>query len=246
MTALAQDRTTKSKWTGRYIDPIGMAASTVIFGGGLVAVNTAGNTRPAANVDGLRVIGVSQEKADNSTGIAGAQKCGALTGVFLFKNSGTRALVAADVGRICYVEDDQTVQDEGNGPKVIAGIVESVTAAGVYVFVAPEIGGSGASDLAGIETVSTATALSLFTRTSLVSPTGTMAMTIGSGRFVGQRKTIRMIGGASTPIANIAGAFTTDTVATTSAQFNAAADQLEIEWNGTAWQVLANVSVTLS
>ena len=53
-----------------------------------------------------------------------------------------------------------------------------------------------------------------------------MAMPLPAGRYIGQRKLIRMIGGASTPIANVSGNFTTDGVATTQAQFNAAADQL--------------------
>jgi hypothetical protein len=242
--ALAQDRITVSKWTGRYIDPIGLAAATVVYNGSLAAVNASGNLVPAAGTLGLRVVGVAQCKGDNAAGAAGAVKVGCLTGVFKFKNSATRPLAAADVGRVCFVEDDETVQDEGAGSEVIAGIVEAVRSDGVYVFVDPAIGAGPAA--VGIETVTTATALSLFTRTSLLAPTGTMAMTIGAGRYAGQRKTIRQVGGASTPISNVAGAYVTDGVAATSAAFNANADQLELEWNGTAWQVLGNTSVVLT
>jgi hypothetical protein len=242
--ALAQDRITVSKWTGRYIDPIGLAAATVVYNGGLAAVNAAGNLAPASGTIGLRVVGVAQCKGDNAAGAAGAVAVGCLTGVFKFKNSGTRPLTAADRGRVCYVEDDETVQDEGAGSEVIAGIVEAVRTDGVYVFVDPAIGAG--NDMVGIDIVATATALSLYTRTSLLTPTGTMAMTLGAGRYVGQRKTIRQTGGASTPISNVAGAYVTDGVATTSAAFNANADQLELEWNGAAWQVLANTSVVLS
>jgi hypothetical protein len=130
---------------------------------------------------------------------------------------------------------------------VVLGIAESIELdATVMVYVASEVT-VGSEDLAAqVETVVTATALSVFTRLSKLEPVATMAMTLPAGRYIGQLKTLRQTGGSATPVSNVAGNYVTDGVATTSAAFNANADQLDLCWNGTAWQVLNNVSVTLS
>lgn len=224
-----------------------VAAGVRIFKGALIARDRAGFVRPAQDIGGWKVLGVAQEQVDNTSGTNGAQEVKYLTAVSVrVQNDSVAPVTQAQLYGVVYVKDDQTVQAVSpNG--VVAGVAESIELDGtIMLYVAAEVSAS-TEDLAGaIETVTTAVALSVFAGVSLVSPTGTMAMPLAAGRYSGQRKLIRMIGGAATPIANVAGAFTTDGVATTTAQFNATGDLLDLVWNGTAWQVLNNVSVVLA
>jgi len=250
MTALAADRRVDyvAGGSSRYrVAKVGAGAK--IFKGALIARNAAGFAKPAQNLLGWRVIGIAQEQVDNTSGADGALEVKYLTATtFRMLNDGTSPITQANlyVGQ-AYVKDDQTVQASSGTGGVVAGIPESIELDGtIMVYVAPEIS-VGTDDLAAsVETVVTATALSAFTRLSKLEPVGTMAMTLPAGRFIGQLKTIRQTGGSATPISNVAGAYVTDGTATTSAAFNANADQLDLCWNGTAWQVLNNVSVTLS
>ena len=248
MTAQAADRkNVTTAGSGR--ERVGLVAgSTKIFKGGVIAKNPSGYLVPAADTLGLRVVGVAQEQVDNTSGADGALSIKYLTDVSVkMVNDGTSAVAQANLyaGPV-YIKDDQTVQaSSANG--VVAGVAESIESDGtVVVFIAPEETLGAELFAAQVETVTTATALSAFTRLSMLSPTGTMAMTLPAGKYKGQLKTVRMIGGSAIPVANVAGAYNTDGTATTSAAFNAAADQLDLCWNGTAWQVLNNVSVTLS
>jgi hypothetical protein len=247
MTALAADRVNTIVAAAGARQRTGkVGAAVTIYKGAALCRNLTGYLVPAAATLGFAIVGIAEEYVNNAAGAAGAVEVKYLTAVSVrMKNDGTNTVAQVNLYGPVYVQDDQTVRSTP-GVGVVAGIAEKLESNGdVVVYIAPEVAAFEAAG-GGIETVTTATALSLYTRTSLLSPTGTMAMTLASGRYTGQRKTIRMIGGASTPIANVAAAYTTDGTATTSAAFNAAADQLELEWNGTAWQVLANTSVTLS
>ena len=110
-----------------------VAASTKIFAGTLVALDSSGNAVPASDAAGLRVIGLAQEDADNSAGLAGALKVATKNGVFQLNNSTGDAVDANDKGKICYVEDDNTVSETGGTHKVKAGRVLDVGADGVWV-----------------------------------------------------------------------------------------------------------------
>lgn len=248
MTAQAADRrNVTAAGSGR--ERVGLVAGTTkIYKGSIVAKNPTGFLVPASDTLGLRVVGVAQAQVDNTAGADGALKLTYLTDVSVkMANDGTSPIAQANLyaGPV-FIKDDNTVQaSSANG--VVAGHAESIESDGtIMVFLAPEEALAGELFAQGVETITTATALSVFTRLSMLSPTGTMAMTLAAGRYKGQVKTIRMIGGGSIPVANVAGAYNTDGTATTSAAFNAAADQLDLCWNGTAWQVLNNVSVTLS
>lgn len=242
MTALAADRITPSKAnSGDRAYSLKVAASTTIYRGALVAVNASGYAVPAAATAGLRVIGVAQSKVDNSTGSNGDKSVQVQDGIHFFKND-SDAVAQADVGRHCYVQDDQTVQDENGGAPIVAGIVTAVETTGVWVKVSPEASMLGAQ-FTGIETV-TSGALSLYTRTSLLSVTGTQAYSLAAGLFEGQRKTLYCRVAASTP----AGTLTPSLIAGgTTLAFNAVDDSCELEWHdASGWNVVTKNSVTLA
>lgn len=137
-----------------------VAATTKIFAGALVALNSSGNAVPAADTAGLRVVGRAEASVDNSAGSAGDLTVDAKEGVFLYNNSATDAVDANDRGKLCFIEDDNTVSEAGATHRVVAGRVVDVTAAGVWVDVRAGQAGrvpnadtvTGAADLAALKT----------------------------------------------------------------------------------------------
>lgn len=101
-----------------------------IYAGSLVGQNSAGNAVAAADTANLVVLG----RAENSA-VAG-EKVVAKKGCFLFENGeGSEALTVADIGKDCYIVDDQTVGKIGGTNKIKAGKIIDVTADGVAVLI---------------------------------------------------------------------------------------------------------------
>lgn len=94
--------------------PYPVAASTTIYSGALVCVNSSGYLVPAANNTTYECVGVAAEGVVNS-GSNGDKSC---TVQFLhveeFPSSG---ITQADVGKSCYVIDDTTVGDDAAASK---------------------------------------------------------------------------------------------------------------------------------
>lgn len=115
-----------------------LAAAAHPFVGSLMAINASGNAVVASADSALFVIGVAEEEVDNSAGIAGAKTIYQIRrGSFLFANSATTGAVTdADIGRPCYVVDDNTVSRiSSDGSRPVAGIVRRVDAASGLVSV---------------------------------------------------------------------------------------------------------------
>lgn len=110
-------------------------AATKCLGGG-IAVIDAGYAAPGRTATGLIAVGRFQETKDNTSGAAGAITVKILQGAFKWANSTAGDLIAqADVGKTCYIVDDQTVaKTDGGATRSIAGKIVSVEAdGGVFV-----------------------------------------------------------------------------------------------------------------
>lgn len=134
MAATTKARTTtKVRQGGKQTFPI--AANTKINGGSMVATNAAGFAVPASADATLTIWGKADRTVDNLGGAAGAKNVVAELSAgekdFLYDNGAT-VIDAADVGKNCYVDDDQTVSMD-NVAKPVAGTVMGVTTAGVFV-----------------------------------------------------------------------------------------------------------------
>lgn len=121
---------------------LGVAAGKVIFEGALVCA-LAGFATPGATALGLVVLGVAKALADNSAvGAAdGDVSVEFRKGTFQFANSAAAdAITNADIGKTCYIVDDQTVArlPAGN-TRSPAGKVVEVDARGVWVEVGDDI-----------------------------------------------------------------------------------------------------------
>jgi hypothetical protein len=111
---------------------ISVYQATVIYAGTLVAINATGYAVPASDAAGLRVIGRAEQTVDNSSGASGDLAIAVKRGIFKFSNSETNVVDTTDVGRKCYVEDDNTVATQSDA-SIIAGTVIEADANWVWV-----------------------------------------------------------------------------------------------------------------
>jgi len=107
VTALADDRQTPAQEVE--LKGYLVAASTTIYKGGMVAVNDAGHLVMASDAANLRVVGVADERVDNSAGSAGDKKCRVRSGRAFDFNA--TAITQAMVGDLMFVVDDNTFDD---------------------------------------------------------------------------------------------------------------------------------------
>lgn len=133
MTALTQDRNTLRR-EGAQMEPP-LAANARIFGGALVAINAAGYAVAGSTSASLTGAGVAERRADNTGGTAGAIRVRLSKLPHQFGNSAaTDAITLADLGKDCFIVDDQTVaKTDGTGTRSRAGRVFDVDADGVWV-----------------------------------------------------------------------------------------------------------------
>ena len=129
---LTADRNTQMK-DGELI-AVPIAAAKKIFAGSLVAANATGYATPGAVAATLTYLGRAEETVDNA-GADGALSVLVRRGkAFKFANSATDAVTQASMGKVCYIEDDQTVSATSDtGARSAAGKVIGVETDGVWV-----------------------------------------------------------------------------------------------------------------
>lgn len=112
-----------------------LPANGKIFAGAIVALTAAGYAAAATATIANVTAGRADETVDNAGGANGAKKIKVRRGVFRFANSAAADLIAlTEVGKPCYVVDDQTVAKTDNvGARPKAGTVFDVDAQGVWV-----------------------------------------------------------------------------------------------------------------
>jgi len=105
-----------------------VAALTTLYVGTLIALTSSGFATYATDGAGLEVVGRAEYDVNNSADeVGGALSIRVRRGVFKYENSSRSsaayALAAGNVGQICYVENEQTVQiAAGSTNKIIAGV----------------------------------------------------------------------------------------------------------------------------
>lgn len=130
MTPLSQARPVVQTEGRQYSPPV--KGATTIYQGALVVMDS-GLAVPGRTATGLIALGVAQVTVVNS-GADGAKKVPTERGTFKFANHGADAITAADIGKDCYIVDDQTVaKTSATNTRSIAGKVIEVDADGVFV-----------------------------------------------------------------------------------------------------------------
>ena len=132
MVALTTERNTRLRIGDLRLEPV--AAAVKIFGGSLVMRNAAGYLTKGATATGCIGVGRAEKTVDNTAGAAGALSLDYRLGSFLFANLAADLVTIADIGKPCFIADDQTVaRTDGTATRSRAGIVEAVEATGVWV-----------------------------------------------------------------------------------------------------------------
>ena len=130
MTAMSQGRTLTERQGTFTNGPV--KAGATIFIGALV-VNDGGVLAPARTALNLTPVGFSEENVVNS-GADGAKRVTAKRTTAKMFNLATDAITEADLGKDCYIVDDQTVaKTSGSNTRSVAGKVVGVEADGVFV-----------------------------------------------------------------------------------------------------------------
>lgn len=132
MTALTADRNTPYRAGEHRVEPL--AAATKIFSGALLMRNAAGYLTKGATATACFGVGRAEATVDNTSGAAGALSIDFTSGVFRFVNFPADLISQGDVGKLCYIVDDQTVaKTDGAATRSRAGVVDGVDATGVWV-----------------------------------------------------------------------------------------------------------------
>jgi hypothetical protein len=105
-----------------------IASGSTIISGNLVALNAEGKAVPAADTDGLIVIGTADHVENGSVEV--------MDGVFSFANDTTHPLTRAYRGKVAFVKDADTVAASSSN-SVPAGIVVDIYEGEVYLDVTP-------------------------------------------------------------------------------------------------------------
>lgn len=246
MTALAKDFDTKAKADNRWVIAGGfpVAASQLLYQGALVGIDASGNLAEVTAANGLHVAGASRKRYDNSTGAAGDVIAEIEYGVHRFTNAAAgNALTQADVGKPCFVYDDNTVGKFSATAGGVAGVLEEIEGSFVYVDMAPRdwANHSFEHDYASesIEDVDASVAVGI-TRYTVA---GTDTSAIPAGRYIGQRKKLFCLSATATPDLTVTPAAVSGFVSIT---LDAASESAELRWNGTAWQIVAIGAATVT
>ena len=138
MAALSDNRETPQLEQDKgYQAEMTILNDAVMYAGGIIAIDYLQEVQPAANTQGLIVVGCNKSrKVDNADD---GETMPVNTGIYLLDNSSTYPIVlsgALGAPQVAYVEDDQTVAAYAS-VRVAAGIVRDVTSAGVYVDMSP-------------------------------------------------------------------------------------------------------------
>ena len=130
---LTSDRNTNMK-DGEQV-PVPVAAGAKCFAGGLAVANATGFAAPGSTALNLTYLGRFDEFVDNTSGVDGEKVVRVRRKrAFKWKNSGTGPVSQASLGKVCYVQDDETVAaTNGTGTRSAAGIVVGIDSDGVWV-----------------------------------------------------------------------------------------------------------------
>lgn len=111
-------------------------ASTKIWQGAMTGLDSSGNALPAAlAATTVWCEGVAKDTADNSSGAAGDINVVIERGIFPMNNSSAGdAIGNGDIGKLCYVVDDNTVAlTSATSTRIVAGRIAGLKGTQVLV-----------------------------------------------------------------------------------------------------------------
>lgn len=235
MAAATYDRqTAHARITG--MGKLTLATGATIYNGTMACANSAGLGVNASDAAALIVMGRADEKVSEAGGDDYVEYS---TGWFWFANSATNAVDVADIGRPCWVEDDQTVADRPGTNGVVAGIVKDVDAT-LGVLVAIE---SNSAQSVAVQALAAPGAALPGVMLTTLAVDGTDPYTLADGTFAGQLHYFRCISAANTPVGTLTPATPTGFATIT---FDAVGECALLMWTGAAWIILMTSGATVA
>jgi len=151
MAALTGDRNTLRR--ERNFLELPLAAGAVLHAGGVACLDATGHLVPAtsgAGAAGLVAVGRVEVGVSNAGGLAGDVTAVVRPGLFLLASAtAADAITQAEVGRVVYLVDDQTVaKTNGGGTRAPAGVVWGLEHGQVWVEIDPSLSATLALALA--------------------------------------------------------------------------------------------------
>lgn len=137
MSALEQDRQTPRRKAVFRAFPV--AEGVICRQGGIGVINGDGYVEPGTEGEGLVTAGRFEQTVDNSTGENGDKyvTCRGGTDAYAYDDAAdVSAITTADIGKLAYIVDDQTVSKTATG-RSPAGQIFDVTDEGVHIVFAP-------------------------------------------------------------------------------------------------------------
>ena len=130
---LAADRNTPM--TDGELISVPVATNTTIYAGSLVVANASGYAAPGSVATTLTYLGRAEERVVNNPGANGAKSVLVRRRkAFKWLNHGADAVTQAELGKTCYIVDDQTVaKTSGTSTRSVAGTVTGIESDGVWV-----------------------------------------------------------------------------------------------------------------
>ncbi len=124
------DRTGNQKVSGIQMNaPV--AAGELIRKTDMVALNKEGYLVKATQTEGLRVVGIATDNADNRMGSDGAEAVSFTSGGFVFNQEGIKE---TDLMKTAYIRDSATVTTSSIGSSKVGTIIEvDATCASVLI-----------------------------------------------------------------------------------------------------------------
>jgi hypothetical protein len=112
-----------------------MATNTTIYAGSIVVANGSGYAAPGSTATTLTALGRAEERKTNSGANGAALILVRRKKAFKFKNSAGDPVGQANLGKTCYIVDDETVSatNAGGNTQSAAGKVLGVDSDGVWV-----------------------------------------------------------------------------------------------------------------
>ncbi len=108
-----------------------VAAGEFIKKTDMVALNQEGYLVKASKAEGLRVVGIATDNADNRMGTDGAEAVSFTSGGFVFNQEGIKE---TDLMRTAYIKDAATVTTSSVGSSAVGKIIEvDATCAAVLI-----------------------------------------------------------------------------------------------------------------
>lgn len=126
--AATKDIDAPRRSSDRYGFPV--LAATLLYGRSIVALNANGQALKPDHADAVAVMGLAEERVDNSGGATGDLTVNCLKGTYRYPVTGADY---DDIGKTVYADDDNTLQLTNAGGELAAGVLTAIDADGTWV-----------------------------------------------------------------------------------------------------------------